>query len=363
MNSARAMQRSLTDAVRHEDKIPNRYHEMLRDDMGCSEGVLISDESGFVRKGKDSAGVSRQYCGTVGKTENCQAGVSAGYAVPYGYALADKRLFIPEKRFGDGYSERRVKCGIPSDCVFKTEPQSAAEMPESLNREGILPFRYVTADSIYGNSPEFSEAADACPGKVFTVSVPCDTRCRSNRPVTEEKTFRYKGEVRSETVVAAGAKPPFTFRDFGENLDDYFRYRRTVSEGGKGPIGYEFTKRRVVIARDGLPWKEVWLIIKRTAGNKRGYSYYISNAPLSTGPETSVWLSGIRWAAEQCSGECGSGPGTDHYEVRKYTGRNRHMLTCMTAHFFMWHIRIRLGKKHRSLPYLRSECCLKQFCL
>jgi len=360
-SSVRALQRSMNDAVWHEDKILRRYHEMLRDDMGCGDAVLIFDESGFVKKGKDSAGVSRQYCGSVGKTENSQVGVFVGYAGPFGYGLADRRLFIPEKWFGDEYGERRRKCGIADDTVFKTKPQLAAEMFHSLNSGGVLPFRYVTADSIYGNSPEFIEAIDSS-GKIFMVSVSCDTRCWFHPPVTDKKMYNYKGELHSKRVVAEGQKNSFSFREFAENLNDFFWYRRTVSEGSKGPAEYEFTKRRVVIAKDGLPWKTVWLIVKRTVGEKREYRYYISNANLSTRLETFVRLSGIRWAVEQCFEECKGELGMDHYELRKYTGWNRHMLVCMLAHFFLWHIRIRLGKKHPLLPYLRSECCLMLYC-
>lgn len=360
-SSVRALQRSMNDALWYEDKMMRRYHEMLRDDMGCTDAVLIFDESGFLKKGKDSAGVARQYCGSVGKTENSQVGVFAAYASSFGYGLVDKRLFIPKKWFEEEYAERRWKCGISEDTIFKSKPQLAAEMLENITVDGILPFRYVAADSIYGNSPDFIEAVEGS-GKIFMASVSCDTRCWFHPPVTKKKLYRYKEKLHSKRVVIEGQKNSFSFRDFAENLNDFFWYKRTVSEGSKGPIEYEFTKRRVVIAKDGLPWKTVWLIVKRTIGEKHEYRYYISNANLSTRLETFVWLSGIRWAVEQCFEECKSELGMDHYEIRKYRGWNRHMLICMLAHFFLWHIKIRLGKKHHLLPYLRSECCSTQYC-
>ena len=105
------------------------------------------------------------------------------------------------------------------------------------------------------------------------------------------------------------------------------------------------SKRRVTLSRNGLPHKTVWLIIKRTIGGNPTYSYYMSNAPVSTRLKTFVWLSGIRWAIEQCFEETKSELGMDQYEVRKYAGWNHHILTCMLAHFFLWHLKIRLGKK------------------
>ena len=133
-------------------------------------------------------------------------------------------------------------------------------------------------------------------------------------------------------------------------MNDVFWYRRRVSEGTKGPIEYEFTKRRIVLCQNGLPGKTVWLIIKRTIEKAPTYSFYLSNAPISTHLKTFVWLSGIRWAIEQCFEETKTELGLDHYEVRKYPGWRHHMLSCLLAHFFLWHMRIRLGEKS-SLAY------------
>ncbi|MGA1841021.1 MAG: IS701 family transposase, partial [bacterium] len=113
----------------------------------------------------------------------------------------------------------------------------------------------------------------------------------------------------------------------------------------KGPIEYEFTKRRVVLSRNGLPYKSVWLVIKRTIGDKPSYSFYISNASLSTRLGTFVWLSGMRWAIEQCFEETKTELGMDHYEVRKFLGWHHHILMCMLSHFFLWHLMIKLGGK------------------
>jgi len=153
--------------------------------------------------------------------------------------------------------------------------------------------------------------------------------------------------VHAKEVLEKAEKKPISFETLAMNTNNYFWYRRKVSEGTKGPIEYEFTRKRVVLSKNGLPQKKVWLIIKRTLQNNPAYSYYISNAPERTKLETFVWLSGLRWAIESrlVGKETKSELGMDQYEVRKYPVWNHHILTCMLSHFFLWHLKIRLGKK------------------
>jgi SRSO17 transposase len=344
----RAMQHFLSDVVWEEEMILSRYHDMVSEDLGDAEGALIFDESGFVKKGEDSIGVVRQYCGNIGNVENCQVGVYAADASRHGYGFLENRLFIPEKWFGDDYAERREKCRLPSEISFKTKPQLAVEMLEKIVSEGEIPFRYVVADSIYGNSPEFIGAVENVPGVTYLVALPRDTLCWLQSPMTMEKSYRYGGEKRTKRILAETEKKPITFEKIAKGTNDYFWYRRTVSEGTKGPITYEFMKRRVVLCKEGKPDRTVWLIVRRTLGEGAIYAYFISNAGRSAHLKNFVWLSGVRWAIEQCFEEAKSDLGMDHYEVRKFPGWRHHMLTCMLAHFFLWHMRIRLGKKSTS---------------
>src|SRR5438128_8141686 len=114
------MERCMSDYVWYEDHMRQTYHALVADEMGAPEGVLMFDESGFVKKGKDSVGVARQYCGTLGKVENSQVGVFAAYASRHGYALVDKRLFMPDQWFTEAYAERRHKWQVPEDGTFHT---------------------------------------------------------------------------------------------------------------------------------------------------------------------------------------------------------------------------------------------------
>jgi len=344
----RAMQFFVSDVVWDNEKILSKYRSMVNDDIGDPDGVLIFDETGFVKKGAESAGVAKQYCGTIGKIENCQVGVFTAYATRYGYCFLDSRLFVPEKWFSEEYDLKRQKCKFPAELQFKTKPQLAVEMLQKISQEATIPFRYVAADSIYGNSPEFICAVEQLPDVIYFVSMAGDTLCWPRKPVMLEKQYRYKGEQRSKQVLKTPDQKPISFETIAKNTNSYFWYRRKVSEGTKGPIEYEFTKKRVVLSKNGLPDREVWLLIRRALGPDPAYSYFVCNASASCRLKLLVWLSGIRWAVEQSFEEAKTEIGMDHYEVRKFPGWVHHMMTCMLAHFFLWHIKLRLGKKSAS---------------
>jgi SRSO17 transposase len=341
----RGLQRFISDVPWDEEHMRWTYHQLVADAMGDPEGVLMVDETGFVKKGKASVGVARQYCGTLGKVENGHVGVFAGYASRQGYALVDQRLFLPEAWFTEAYAARRTRCNVPTALTFQSKPQLAAAMVQAIAHEGLLPFKYGVADCLYGQSPDFLDAMDACVGVTTFVAIPADTRCWLQRPRTEARTYTYKGDVRVKRVAVASTNPPSSVAALAAGLPASSWDRRTVSAGTKGPLVYEFARQRVTLCKDGLPERTVWLVLKRSMGLEPTYTYYISNAPGSTPLRTFVWLSGLRWAVEQCFEEGKTELGMDHYEGRKYSGWHHHMLTTMLAHFFLWHLKIRLGKK------------------
>jgi SRSO17 transposase len=398
----RGLQRFISDVHWDEDQMLWHYHQLVAEELGEPDGVLMFDETGFVTKGKDSVGVARQYCGTLGKVENCQVGVFAGYASRQGYALVDKRLFLPEAWWTDVYAARRVRCHVPTEVTFQSKPQLAAAMLQTIAHEGLLPFKYLVADCLYGNSPDFWDAVEACVGVTAFVATPAETRCWLHRPLTMDTTYTYKGEVRSKRSVAAADTGPCTVATVAARPPASSWYQRTVSEGTKGPITYAFARQHVTLCKEGLPARNVWLVIKRTLGaeptytgfdhrighfrplriigttpnssalnglgastwdrsrwggrrhDQGPYTYYLSNAPVSTPLRTFVWLSGLRWAVEQCFEEGKTELGMAHYEVRKYPGWHHHMLMTMLAHFFLWHLKIRLGKKSSSADGIAS---------
>jgi len=217
-------------------------------------------------------------------------------------------------------------------------------MVQAIAHEGLLPFKYIVADCLYGNSPDFLDAVEACRGGTACVAIPLDTRCWLHRPSIEERTYMYKGEAHSKRVVSRDQSPR-TVAALATELPITRWYRRTVAEGTKGPIPYEFARQRGTLCKDGLPERTVWLVLKRTLGAAPSYTAYSSNAPVSTPLSRFVWLSGLRWAMEQCVEESKTELGMDPYEVRKYPGWHHHMLTTMLAHCFLWQLKRGLGEK------------------
>src|SRR5262249_60808807 len=124
----RGLQRFLSDVRWDEDQMLWNYHQLVAEAMGEPEGVLMFDETGFEKKGTDSVGVARQYCGTLGQVENCQGGVCAASASRQGYALVDTRLFVPEGWFSEAYAPRRTTCHLPQALTLHTKPQLAAAL-------------------------------------------------------------------------------------------------------------------------------------------------------------------------------------------------------------------------------------------
>jgi SRSO17 transposase len=217
--SVRAMQRGISTGQWDELSMLQTSHRLVADEMGEPDGVLMIDETGFPKKGTDSVGVARQYCGALGKVEHCQVGVFAAYASRQGYALVDKRLFLPEPWFTDGYKTRRIQCALPEGLAFQTKPQLATAMLRELPQAGVLPFRYIVADCLYGNSPDFWAACEACVGTVAVVAVPEDTRCWLHPLATQTSTYRYRGESRRKRAVVSPDHLPRTVAVIAQEED------------------------------------------------------------------------------------------------------------------------------------------------
>jgi SRSO17 transposase len=197
----RGMQRFLSDVRWDEEQMRGNYHQLVADTLGAPDGVLIFDETGFAKKGSHSVGVARQYCGSLGPVEHGQVGVFAAYASRQGYARVDKRLCLPADWFNDTQAARRAACQVPKALTFHTKPPLAAAMLQAMAHEGLLPCKYLGADCLYGNSPDFLDAIDACVSVTAFVAIPSETRCWCQRPQTAEHPYRYKGEARAKRVV------------------------------------------------------------------------------------------------------------------------------------------------------------------
>jgi len=156
--------------------------------------------------------------------------------------LVDQWLCLLEPWFTDAYQARRTKGKMPDEVVWQSKPQLAAAMVQELHQAGILPFKYIVADCLYGNSPDFWAACEACVGTVVFVATPADTRCWLQPLATTTHTHTYKGEQRTKRVAVTDT-PPSTVAELAHALPTTFWYRRTVSEGTKGPITYSNSRR------------------------------------------------------------------------------------------------------------------------
>src|SRR5262249_20860068 len=167
---------------------------------------------------------------------------------------------------------RRTRCNVPDELTFQSKPQLAAAMLEAMAQEGLLPFKYIVADCLYGNSPTFLDAVEACVGRTALVAIPSETRCWLQRPRTTDKPYRDKGAARAKRG-GERASAPCRVETGAARLPASSWYRRQVSEGTKGPITYEFARQRVTLCKDGLPDRTVWLVLKRTVGAEPSYAY------------------------------------------------------------------------------------------
>ncbi len=130
------------------DSLQEKSAEYVCDNIGEEDGILVVDETGFLKQGKHSCGVKRQYSGTAGRIENCQIGVFLTYASSKGHSPIDRRLYMPKEWIDD--PERRKKAGVPESLTFETKPQMALTMIKSATEHGV-PYNWVTGDCVYGD--------------------------------------------------------------------------------------------------------------------------------------------------------------------------------------------------------------------
>lgn len=152
-NAVRAVQQFVGDGPWDDRPILRQLWRDIATDLGDADGVLVVDGSDFPKQGTESVGVKRQYCGELGKTANCQAGVFLAYASRHGYTLLDRRLYLPQDWFGDAYAERRRTCGVPDDLTFTTKPMLALAMIQEVVAASSLPCQWVAGDEAFGDCP------------------------------------------------------------------------------------------------------------------------------------------------------------------------------------------------------------------
>ena len=316
------------------------HRQMIDETLGEDDAVAIIDESGVVKQGEDSVGVDHQYCGSVGKVANCQVGVYLGYTSRLGYTLGEGCLYMPESWFDAEHAEKREKCGVPEELTFKTKPEIALEILQDTVQRGALRFRWVTADEVYGNTPQFLDGV-ANLGKWYFAEVACSTRVWRCRPAVVKPWWSRRGR-RPKVRLRTPSHQPVRVDQVAERLPKKAWSAYLVKEGSKGPIVCDFAFLRVTVVRDKLPGDTVWLVIRRNLENPNQIKFYLSNAPADIDQAELVRISGMRWPIETAFEQGKEEIGLDHYETRSWLGWHHHMTLSFLSHNFLVRLRIQL---------------------
>jgi SRSO17 transposase len=282
------------------DAVRDELLGYVRERLGHPDGVLIVDETGFLKKGTKSVGVARQYSGTAGRIENCQIGVFLGYATRHGRALLDRALYLPKEWAED--AQRRAEAGVPRAVRFATKLVLARQMIERAVAAGV-PARWLTADAVCGADYGFRSALENL-GLGHVVGVRADyaawVGCR---------------QVRAKALLAEVPADGW--------------HRLSCGAGAKGPRGYDWA-----LIRTNAPGPAVlgrWLLIRRSLSGPGEVAYFACGGPPATTLAELVRVAGARWAIEECF-EIGKGDcGLDEYEVRSWVGWHRHVTLSLFA--------------------------------
>jgi SRSO17 transposase len=301
-----------------------------REVLGHPDAVLILDPSGFPKTGTESCGVARQWCGRLGKQDNCQLGVFLAYAAPGGYAPLDRRLYLP-KGWADDLA-RRARCHVPEEVEFQESWRIAVDLLERCRKD--LPHAWVTGDDEMGRPARFRGWLRRH-GERYVLDVPCNTNVRDlecRRPPRRRAGRGRKREV------------PFRRADVWVARQPDSRWTRlTVRDGERGPLQVDAMTVRVRAKDERRIGPEERLVVMRTVEAAPRTDYSLSNA----GPEVPlselVRVRFTRHRIEEVFGAAKGEVGLGQYEVRSWVGWHHHMTLSFLALWFLILERIRVG--------------------
>lgn len=293
-------QRLLGRARWNVDDVRDDLQHYVVEHLGDPQGVLIIDETGFLKKGNKSAGVSRQYSGTAGRIENSQIGVFLAYRSQRGHALVDRELYLPKCWTED--RQRSDEAGIPAEVVFATKPALARRMLRRAFDAG-LEASWVTADEVYGRDSQFRRLLEK-QEMGYVVAVSC-----------QQRLFLDGSYDRVDQHVQA-----FSERKWK---------KLSCGAGSKGERFYQWAFVPFGVPTDQGMRKG--LLVRRCPKNPEELAYYFTHAPQGTTLAKLVRVAGSRWAIEECFEQAKQETGLDEYEVRSWTGWYRHITLSMFA--------------------------------
>jgi SRSO17 transposase len=302
------LQHLLAGSKWEADDIRDDLQEYVAGKLGEGDGVLIIDDTGFIKKGTTSAGVQRQYSGTAGRTENCQIGVFAAYASARGRALVDRELYLPKS-----WTEDRERCRttkVPDEREFATKGELARHM---VLRALVspLPITWVTADGAYGQDNRFRRLLEQS-GVGYVLAVP-----------------KSQFSVGCSRIKGLFAQAP-----------DEAWVKISCGDGAKGPRVYHWAAVRLPAVAEfdyqgEVPYRMRWALARRSISKPDEIAYYLAYAPLQATVHELVRVAGARWAIEECFQAAKNECNLDQYEVRRYVGWYRHITLAMLAHAFL----------------------------
>ena len=294
------VQRLLNAAEWDAEAVRDDLRALVVEQLGEPHGVLVLDETGFLKKGAKSVGVARQYSGTAGRRENQQIGVFLLYASAHGAAFLDRALYLPEVWVGDG--ARRADAGVPAAVSFATKGDLAVAMLARAFAAGV-PAAWVVGDTVYGHDQLRRWLEDE--GRSYVLAVPATHRIWAAAQQVEAQTLADELADDAWTPLSAG-------------------------EGSQGPRLYDW-------ACFALPYEAAsgmahWLLVRRSRSDPTERAYYRVHGPGETTVEAMARVAGRRWCIEAAFEEAKGLVGLDQYEVRGWTAWHRHITLALLAH-------------------------------
>jgi SRSO17 transposase len=323
-----------------------------------NDGALILDESGIVKQGNMSVGVSRQYCGRLGKVENCQVGVYLAYANSHHTSLIDYRLYLPQAWIDD--PQRRARCDVPETSTFRTKAQVGLEMIRAFTASG-LPYRWVSMDAHYGEQPWLLNQLSH-EGICYMADIPADTRIFLHCPQTEVPQRKGgRGRLPEKEKLVWAEPPPIEVRAFAQTLSASDWTRLEIRETERGWLIADFAAYRVWHAVENLPFAEVWLVLRRPVGGNGVIRYAFSNAPSDTPLHRLAAMQCRRYWVERALEDAKGEAALDHYQVRGWRGWHHHMTLTLLAMLFLLQLTLRFREKAPLLTLQDSREILETF--
>lgn len=291
--------------------------------------VGVFDASSFVKRGSESVGVKRQWCGRLGKTENCQVAEFLIGVTPDGCTALDQQLYLPREWASS--KSKRGKTRVPKEVTYRSQNQIALDLLNRVRENGHVQFNWVTADAHYGDDGNFLDGLEAASQR-YLLEIRADKTFWTVDPRSQIPA--YSGQGRYPT--RAGREHVHSAQVIGKSLKPSQWKVLSLREGGKGPVAFEFARVRLWQVRHREAGSACWLLLRRSLDKKnRELKYYVSNADEQVSLEVMALVSGTRWRVEEYFEDAKGQLGMADYEARAWTSWHHHMSLVALAHLFV----------------------------